>query len=119
MKFIEKELSTFESKQNDEEINNLTNNLNESKMICECINCNKGSIIESGKVYKCTSCKQLYFKKFFNNAIPKKEFLNLIKNGKTKEKINLKSKNGKAYKAYLILEDNNDKKIKQYKVSFE
>lgn len=118
MKFIEKELSTFEEKKNDEELNNLTNNLNESKMICECSNCNKGSITESGKVYKCTNCNQVYFKKFFNNPIPKKELLYLIKNGKTKNKINLKKKDGKTYKAYLILDNNKEKNIKQYKISF-
>lgn len=119
MKFIEKELSTFEIKKNNEEIDNLTNDLNESKMICECTNCNKGSIIESGKVYKCTNCKQVYFKKFFSNTIPKKELLNLIKHGKTKNKISLKKKNGESYKAYLKLEVNKEKDIKQYKISFE
>lgn len=119
MKFIEKELNTFEDKKNDKEIDQLTNNLNESKTICECLNCDKGSIIENGKVYKCTNCSQVYFKKFFSNSIPKKELLNLIQHGKTKNKISLKKKNGETYKAYLILEDNKNKQTKQYKVSFD
>ena len=119
MKFIEKELSLYDDKKNNDELNQYINKFNENSIVCKCINCNQGDIIEQGKVYKCNNCDQVFFKKYFDNSIPKKELINLIQNGITKNKIKLKKKKGGTYQAYLKLTDNKDKNIKQYTVSFD
>lgn len=119
MKFISKELSLFESKKNNVELNDNIEQFNKDSIICKCINCEKGNILEQGKIYKCNNCNQVFFKKYFDNNIPKKELMNLIKHGITKNKIKLKKKNGGTYQGYLKLSDNKEKNIKQYAVTFE
>ncbi|MGZ9850269.1 DNA topoisomerase [Macrococcus psychrotolerans] len=119
MKFINNEIEDYKNKNDKLKNNKYITTINENKELGDCINCNKGKVIEAGKVYKCTSCNQVFFKKYFNNNIPKKELINLITKGRTENKIKLKKKDGKStYTAYLKLKDDKEKGIKIYSVDF-
>lgn len=118
MKFIENELATMKEKESKLNINNELLRISNEKVICDCINCSDGNIIDTNKIYKCNKCNQIFYKKYFNNPIPKKELMKLIQTGSTENKIKLKKKDGGTYTAYLKLKDDKEKGIKIYMTEF-
>lgn len=117
--FIQKELSLKEEKQNNAKIGDLANQVQEEKNIAKCPNCNQGQIQKRGKAYKCTNCDQIFFGNFFKKKLSENQIKEIITNGKTKKKLKLPKKDGSSYEAYLKLEDDKNKGIKKYAVSFE
>lgn len=118
MKFIEHELNTMNEKESHLDLKQEVKKISDDKEICNCINCKSGKIIDANKIFKCTNCNQIFFKKFYNNSIPKKELINLITKGYTDNKIKIKKKEGGTYTAYLKLKDDKEKGIKVYYSDF-
>ncbi|MDW4404335.1 DNA topoisomerase III [Staphylococcus saprophyticus] len=118
-KFIEKEISLKEEKQSNAKVGDLANQVQEENTLGKCPNCNDGHIKKRGKVYKCTNCEQIFFANFFKKKLSENQIKEIITNGKTKKKLKLPKKDGGNYEAYLILQDDNNKGIKKYGVSFE
>lgn len=118
-KFIQKELSLIEEKQNNAQVGNLAEEVKSANTIGKCPNCDNGEIQKRGKVYKCNSCDQVLFSNFFKKKLSEKQIKELINSGKTKNKLKLTKKNGGTYEAYLVLEDDKDKGIKKYSISFQ
>ena len=118
-KFIEKELSLKEEKQNNAEIGDLANQVQEESNIAKCPNCNQGQIQKRGKAYKCTNCDQIFFGNFFKKKLSENQVKEIITNGKTKKKLKLPKKDGGSYEAFLKLADDKNKGIKKYAVSFD
>lgn len=118
-KFIEKEISLKEEKQSNAKVGDLANQVQEENTLGKCPNCNDGHIQKRGKVYKCTNCEQIFFANFFKKKLSENQIKEIITNGKTKKKLKLPKKDGGNYEAYLILQDDNNKGIKKYGVSFE
>ncbi|WP_323714547.1 DNA topoisomerase III (plasmid) [Mammaliicoccus sciuri] len=117
-KFIVKELSLKEQKQNNVQIENIAEKVQQNNIIGNCPNCDNGQIHKQGKVYKCTNCEQIFFSNFFKKKLSESLIKELIINGKTKKKIKLPKKDGGTYEAYLKLEADKNKNMKVYKVSF-
>lgn len=117
-KFINKELSLKEEKQNNASIVDLAEKVQSENDIGKCPNCDKGQISKKGKVYKCSECKQVFFEKFFNKKLSENQIKEIILNGVTKKKLKLPKKDGGTYEAYLKLEDDKTKGIKKYSVDF-
>ncbi|WP_261677106.1 DNA topoisomerase III [Staphylococcus equorum] len=118
-KFIEKELSMKEEKENNAQIGELANQVQKENNIAKCPNCDKGQIQSRGKVYKCTDCEQIFFGNFFKKKLSESQIKEIITHGKTKKKIKLPKKDGGTYEAYLKLEDDKNKGTKRYTVSFD
>ena len=117
-KFIEKELSLIEDKKNNAQVGNLADEVKCANTIGKCPNCDNGEINKQGKVYKCTHCEQVFFSNFFKKKLSEKQIKEIVLNGKTRKKLKLPKKNGGSYEAYLTLEDDENKGIKRYKVTF-
>ena len=117
-KFIEKELSLIEDKKNNAQVGNLADEVKSANTIGKCPNCDNGEINKQGKVYKCTHCEQVFFSNFFKKKLSEKQIKEIVLNGKTRKKLKLPKKNGGSYEAYLTLEDDENKGIKRYKVTF-
>lgn len=117
--FIQKELSLKEEKQNNAKIGDLANQLQEENNIAKCPNCNQGQIQKRGKAYKCTNCDQIFFGNFFKKKLSENQIKEIITNGKTKKKLKLPKKDGGSYEAFLKLEDDKNKGIKKYGISFD
>ncbi len=117
-KFIEKELSLKDEKQNNVQIGNLAEKVQNNNNIGNCPNCDNGQIQKQGKVYKCNKCEQIFFANFFKKKLSDSQIKELILNGKTKKKLKLPKKDGGTYEAYLKLENDEKKNMKIYKVSF-
>jgi DNA topoisomerase-3 len=118
-KFIEKELSLKEEKKENAKVGELASEIQQANDIGKCPNCNDGQIQKRGKVYKCTHCEQIFFGNFFKKKLSENQIKELILNGKTKKKLKLPKKNGGTYEAYLILQNDSNKGIKKYGVSFD
>lgn len=118
-KFIEKELSLKEEKQENAKVGELANEIQQANDIGKCPNCDDGQIQKRGKVYKCNRCDQIFFSNFFKKKLSENQIKELILNGKTKKKLKLPKKDGGTYEAYLTLEDDSNKGIKRYAVSFK
>ncbi|OIJ29099.1 type IA DNA topoisomerase [Staphylococcus sp. LCT-H4] len=118
MKFINKELEQYNEKTQNIDVQKQVEKTIDEHTIGKCPNCNKGELIDKGKIIKCSTCEQVFFKNFFKKKIPDKQLKALITNGKTSQKLKFKSKAGKPYEAYLKLEDDKEKNIKKYSISF-
>ncbi|MGI2256795.1 DNA topoisomerase III [Staphylococcus cohnii] len=118
-KFIEKELSLKEEKQENAKVGKLASEIQQANDIGKCPNCDDGQIQKRGKVYKCNRCDQIFFSNFFKKKLSENQIKELILNGKTKKKLKLPKKDGGTYEAYLTLEDDSNKGIKRYAVSFK
>lgn len=118
-KFIEKELSLKEEKQENAKVGKLASEVQQANDIGKCPNCSDGQIQKRGKVYKCTNCEQIFFGNFFKKKLSENQIRELILNGKTKKKLKLPKKDGGTYEAYLTLEDDSNKGIKRYGISFK
>lgn len=117
-KFIVKELSLKEQKQNNVQIENIAEKVKQNNIIGNCPNCDNGQIHKQGKIYKCNKCEQIFFANFFKKKLSDSQIKELILNGKTKKKLKLPKKDGGTYEAYLKLENDEKKNMKIYKVSF-
>lgn len=117
-KFINKELSLKEEKENNVSVLELAKKVQSESFIGKCPNCNNGQISKKGKVYKCSECDQVFFEKFFNKKLSENQIKELVLHGKTKKKLKLSKKDGGSYEAYLKLEDDQNKGIKKYSVDF-
>lgn len=118
MKFINKELEQYNEKTQNVDVQKQVEKTIDEHTIGKCPNCNKGELTDKGKIIKCSACEQIFFKNFFKKKIPDKQLKALITNGKTTQKLKFKSKAGKPYEAYLKLEDDQEKNIKKYSISF-
>lgn len=118
MKFITKELDQYNEKIKNTDVQRHIDKINDESTIGHCPNCSQGLLTDKGKVIKCSHCEQVFFKNFFKKKIPDKQLKTLITKGKTTQKLRFKSKAGKAYDAYLILEDDTEKGIKRFGLSF-
>lgn len=118
MKFINKELEQYNEKTQNVDVQKQVEKTIDEHTIGKCPNCNKGELIDKGKIIKCSACEQIFFKNFFKKKIPDKQLKALITNGKTTQKLKFKSKAGKPYEAYLKLEDDKEKGIKRFSISF-
>ncbi|HDJ7420934.1 DNA topoisomerase III [Staphylococcus aureus] len=118
MKFINKELEQYNEKTQNVDVQKQVEKTIDEHTIGKCPNCNKGELTDKGKIIKCSACEQIFFKNFFKKKIPDKQLKALITNGKTTQKLKFKSKAGKPYEAYLKLEDDKEKGIKRFSISF-
>ena len=118
-KFINKELSMIDDKKEKIQVSNLVEEVKKENAIAQCPNCENGEIKKRGKVYKCDSCDQVFFSNFFKKKLSEKQITELISKGKTSKKLKLPKKDGGTYEAYLVLEDDKNKNIKRYGVSFK
>ena len=118
MKFINKELEQYNEKTQNVDVQKQVEKTIDEHTIGKCPNCNKGELTDKGKIIKCSACEQIFFKNFFKKKIPDKQLKALITNGKTTQKLKFKNKAGKPYEAYLKLEDDKEKGIKRFSISF-
>lgn len=118
MKFIDKELQQYQEKGHNQNVQKQVEKTIEENTIGQCPNCHKGTLTDKGKVIKCNNCEQVFFKKFFKKSIPDKQLKLLITKGKTSQKLKFKNKSGKPYEAYLVLENDKEKGIKRFSISF-
>ncbi|MGK4468459.1 DNA topoisomerase III [Mammaliicoccus sciuri] len=119
MKFISKELDQYNEKTKNINVQKQVEKTIDENTIGQCPNCNKGLLIDKGKIIKCNNCNQVFFKNFFKKNIPDNQLELLITKGKTSKKLKFKNKAGKSYSAYLVLEDDKDKGLKRFGLSFE
>lgn len=118
-KFIEKELSLKDEKQNNVQIENIAEKAQQKNNVGKCPNCSNGHIVKRGKVYKCTDCEQVFFSNFFKKKLSENQIKEIITNGKTKKKLKLPKKDGSTYEAFLCLENDDSRNMKKYGVSFK
>lgn len=119
MKFILKEVNSFNQKEQNEELKKQANDLQQQSIICKCPNCNKGSLLDKGKVIKCNQCEQIFFRNFLKKKIPNKQLLSLLKEGKTTKTLKFKSKKGKDFNAYIKLAEDKNKNTKKFELDFD
>lgn len=119
MKFISKEVNDFNKKEQNSDLKQQAINLQQQTNICKCPNCNKGDLIDKGKVIKCNQCDQIFFKNFLKKKIPEKQLFSLITKGKTTRALKFKSKKGKEFKAYIKLAEDSEKKIQKFELEFD
>lgn len=118
-KFIEKELSLKNEKSNNEKLNSFSEKIIEEQIITDCPNCDTGKIIDKQKVFKCTSCNQIFFLNFFKKKLTKSQVKDIIINKKSKKKLSLKKKDGGNYSAYLKIKKDEKKDMYIYQVDFK
>ncbi|HII0940067.1 TPA: DNA topoisomerase, partial [Staphylococcus aureus] len=119
MKFINKEVNDFNQKEQNNELKQQATNLQQQSTICKCPNCNKGSLLDKGKVIKCNQCEQIFFKNFLKKKIPDKQLLSLFTKGKTTKSLKFKSKKGNDFSAYIKLAEDKNKNIKKLELDFD
>lgn len=119
MKFILKEVNNFNQKEQNEELKKQANDIQQQSIICKCPNCNKGSLLDKGKVIKCNQCEQIFFKNFLKKKIPDKQLLSLFTKGTTTKALKFKSKKGNDFNAYIKLAEDKDKNIKKLELDFD
>lgn len=119
MKFINKEVNDFNQKEQNEELKKQANDIQQQSIICRCPNCNKGSLLDKGKVIKCNQCEQIFFKNFLKKKIPDKQLLSLFTKGKTTKSLKFKSKKGNDFSAYIKLAEDKNKNIKKLELDFD
>ncbi|EPQ9603946.1 DNA topoisomerase III [Staphylococcus pseudintermedius] len=119
MKFIQKELTQYSEKNKNVDVEKYIEKGIAENTVGLCPNCNSGQLTDKGKVIKCSNCDQVFFKNFFKKKIPDKQLKELILKGKTTQKIKFKNKDGKPYEAFLVLEDDTNKGIKKFSLSFK
>lgn len=118
MKFVKKELDQYNEKAKNVDVQKQVEKTIDESTIGQCPNCKQGQLTDKGKVIKCSNCEQVFFKNFFKKKIPDKQLKTLITKGKTSQKLKFKNKAGKPYEAYLVLEDDKEKGIKRFSISF-
>ncbi|HEC2174145.1 TPA: DNA topoisomerase III [Staphylococcus delphini] len=119
MKFIQKELTQYSEKTKNVDVEKHIEKTIAENTVGQCPNCHSGKLKDKGKVIKCSNCDQVFFKNFFKKKIPDKQLKELILRGKTTQKLKFKNKDGKPYEAFLALEDDADKGIKKFSLSFK
>ncbi|MEB7040102.1 type IA DNA topoisomerase [Staphylococcus gallinarum] len=119
MKFIQKELTQYNEKTKNVDVQKHVEKAIDENTVGQCPNCNSGQLTDKGKVIKCSNCDQVFFKNFFKKKIPDKQLKALVTKGKTTQKLKFKSKAGKPYDAYLKLEHDSDKNMRKIIVSFD